>query len=155
MLRLVTLAIAWLLWSGHYTVDKPLIASFGLGSCLFVAWIHGRLEAAGGFPPEPPLWPRAWRYFPWLAWQVVKSNLHVARAILDPRLVKPRVLRVPADQKGERARVLYANSITLTPGTISCELVGDEIWVHALTEDSARDVEGGEMARRVRALEKD
>ena len=156
MLRFVTLAIAWLLWSGHYTVHEPLIAVFGVASCAFVAWLSVRLVDATIYKPDPPLGLRASRYIPWLVWQIVKSNVHVVRVILDPRLpIAPRVLRVKASQRRANARVLYANSITLTPGTISCDLIGDTIWVHALTEQTAADLKDGEMDRRVRALEAD
>jgi len=156
MLRFLMLAMVWLLWSGHYTYsfEDPLIAVFGVASCAFVAWLYGRLVDATIYPQEPVIAFRSLAYLPWLVWQVVLSNLHVARVILSPKLpIAPRVLTVKASQRQTNARVLYANSITLTPGTISCELQGDTIWVHALTESTAADLKGGEMDRRVRALE--
>ncbi|MDP6037346.1 MAG: Na+/H+ antiporter subunit E, partial [Candidatus Latescibacteria bacterium] len=74
--------------------------------------------------------------------------------VLSPGLpISPRVVRVVATQKTDLCRVIYANSITLTPGTVSLVLDGEEIVVHALTKEAADDVESGDMDRRVTGLE--
>ena len=81
----------------------------------------------------------------------MRSNIKVARHILSPRLpIDPRTITVEAGQKDELDQVVYANSITLTPGTVSLRLHEGEITVHALTAEFAKDVESGEMQRRVR-----
>ena len=150
MLEFLLLAFVWLLWSGHYTLDKPLIALFGLLSCLAVVVISRRMAAASRYRPRRTLGFRTLLYLPWLFWQIVKANIQVARIILDPRLpISPRVIRVKSSQRGERAQVLFANSITMTPGTISLDVSLDTITVHALTEEIARDLESGEMDRKV------
>lgn len=90
-------------------------------------------------------------YWLWLDWQIILSNISVARKILSPRLaINPRLITVDAGQKDDLDRVVYANSITLTPGTVSLKIDGDTILVHALDEEFAADLEGGEMRRRVR-----
>jgi multicomponent Na+:H+ antiporter subunit E len=105
-----------------------------------------------GAPIEPSL--RALVYLPWLLWQIAKANLDVARRILDPRLpIDPRVIRVRASQRRDLARVIYANSITLTPGTVSIDVAGDRITVHALTREAAEGLATGEMDRRVSRVE--
>ena len=87
-------------------------------------------------------------------WQIFKSNLEIARIILARRMpVSPRLLRVRASQRTAVGQFIYANSITLTPGTISLDLRDGQILVHALTKESAAGVEGGEMDRRVSRLE--
>jgi len=97
---------------------------------------------------------RFFGYIPWLLWQIFKSNLEIARIILARRMpVSPRLLRVRASQRTAVGQVIYANSITLTPGTISLDLRDGQILVHALTKESAAGVEGGEMDRRVSRLE--
>jgi multicomponent Na+:H+ antiporter subunit E len=94
-------------------------------------------------------------YLPWLLKEILVSNLTVARLVLRPKLrVTPCVVRVKATQRGEGARVLFANSITLTPGTISVATESDAIIVHALTREIADGLLGGEMDRRVTALER-
>jgi multicomponent Na+:H+ antiporter subunit E len=97
---------------------------------------------------------RALLYIPWLILEVVKSNIDVARRILDPRLpISPRVIEVQASQRRDIGRVIYANSITLTPGTVSIDTDGDRITVHALTEEAAAGLLTGEMDRRVTRFE--
>ena len=89
-----------------------------------------------------------------MLWEIVKANIDVARRILDPRLpISPTIIKVRAGQRHDITRVIYANSITLTPGTVSVDTNGDEITVHALTEQAARAVETGDMDRRVSRLE--
>ena len=107
---------------------------------------------AEGLPLD--LVPGLLRYAPWLFGTVIQANFDVARRILHPRLpITPTVIRVPAKQRTAPGRVSYANSITLTPGTISLEVSDDEIEVHALSVDAAEDLQSGEMGRRVVALE--
>src|SRR3546814_8150937 len=93
-------------------------------------------------------------YWPWLLLEIVKSNIDVARRILDPALpISPTMIRVKASQKTELGRVIYANSITLTPGTVSVQLADGTIEVHSLTAEGAESLEEGEMDRRVTAME--
>ena len=145
------LAAVWLLWSGHY---DTLLLSLGGLSILLVLVIAMRMRVVDeeGIPISPSL--RALTYLPWLLWEIVKANVDVARRILDPRLpIEPHVIHVRASQRGDLARVIYANSITLTPGTVSIDLSADRITVHALTDEAARGLATGEMDRRVSRLE--
>ena len=144
----------WLLWSGHYTFDHTLVLVMGLLSCAFVVYLAGRLHIVDeeGLPIHL-LW-RLILYIPWLLGAIVKANIDVAKRVLNPRLpISPCVIRVVATQKSDLCRVIYANSITLTPGTVSLALVGEEIVVHALTKEAADDVVSGDMDRRVAGLE--
>lgn len=141
----------WLLWSGHF---EPLLLSFGVASCALVVIIVRKMKIVDRESAPVELTLRTLLYLPWLLWEIVKANIDVARRILDPRLpISPRIIKVKAGQRHDIARVIYANSITLTPGTVSIDTEGDEITVHALTEDAARAVESGEMDRRVTRLE--
>ena len=82
------------------------------------------------------------------------ANIDVSRRILDPKLpIRPNFIRVKASQQGDLGRVIYANSITLTPGTVSVDMEADEITVHALSYEGAAEDMSGEMDRRVSALE--
>jgi multicomponent Na+:H+ antiporter subunit E len=148
----LTLFGLWLLFSGLYA---PLLLALGVFSSLLVAWIAQRM---GVLAPEPDAgWLRPHRcaaYFPWLAWQMAKSNADVALRILSPtKGISPRVVRVPSTQRSDLARTVYANSITLTPGTISIDVTRDEITVHALSREGAEELAGGDMGERVSALE--
>ena len=128
---------------------------FGLLSVLAVLGIARRMDRFSQTERDELLGLRTLTYLPWLMWQILKSNLQVCRIILNPRLpISPTLIRVHASQKTDTGKVIYANSITLTPGTISLDLRDDTILVHALTQETAAGVETGEMDRRVSRLEK-
>ena len=146
----LTLFAIWLLWSGHFTT---LLVSFGVLSCLFVVLISLRMGNVDEEAQLLLLVPRLALYLPWLFKEIALANIDVARRVLTPRLpISPRLIRVRASQRGELARVIYANSITLTPGTVSVDMEGDEITVHALSKEAADGVLSGEMDRKVTRL---
>lgn len=146
-LFLILLA-TWLLWSGYYTT---MLITLGVISCIGVVAFVKRM----GFVDHEEVLPvKAVLYLPWLLWEIFKANLDVARRILHPALpISPRLIKVTATQKRDLGRVIYANSITLTPGTVSVEMIGDIITVHALTREAAEGVQTGEMDRKVTRLE--
>ena len=144
------LTLAWVLWSWHFT---PLLLALGVASILFAYYLSRRMDLLEG-GPDPVMLPRLVAYLPWLFLEIVKSNLDVAARILSPRLpIAPRIIRVHAGQRGDVGRVIYANSITLTPGTVTVDTDGDILTIHALTAGAAEGVESGEMDRRVTRLE--
>lgn len=127
---------------------------FGLLSVLAVLGIMRRMDRFSDAPPDELLGIRVVTYIPWLLWEILKANLDVVRIILHPSLpISPRLVTVRTSQKTAVGQVIYANSITLTPGTISLDLRDDTILVHALTSESAAGVKAGEMDRRVSRLE--
>ena len=149
----ITLFIFWLLLSGIY---QPLIISFGIASSLLVAWIAHRMDVIDheGFPIH--LGAKAVSYWPWLIWEIIKANIDVAAIIIKPKLpITPTMFNSPASQKTEVGQVTYANSITLTPGTISVGVADGIVEVHALTSQSADDVITGRMDKRVSQMEGD
>ncbi len=155
MLRLLILFFLttglWLALSGHF---DPLLLSLGLLSAATVTLVSHRMGVidAEGQPLE--LMPGLLRYAPWLAKEIVRACIDVAWRIVQPSLpIQPTIIRVPANQRTVTGRVSFANSITLTPGTISLDVLEKEIEVHALTAESAADLESGEMGKRVEHLE--
>jgi len=146
------LVAVWLLWSGH---TEPQMLAFGLLSVLVVLAIIRRMDRFSGSESDEYPGPGFLIYLPWLIWQIFRANLAVARIILTPNLpISPRLIRVRASQKTTTGKVIYANSITLTPGTISLDVRDDQILVHALTTESAAGVESGEMDARVKRTER-
>ena len=145
------LSALWLMLSGHWDVRLLLL---GLLSVVVTVWMARRMgiDDAEGLPVQQ--FPRLIVYLPGLARAVVASNIDVARRIVTPLLpIEPVTVRVQADQKTAVGRVVYANSITLTPGTIALEVEENSIEVHALTGEGARDLCTNEMGRRVTACE--
>jgi len=147
----VLLYALWLLLSGH---GEPLLLALGAVSSAAVVAIAWRMDVIDheGHPVH-----LSWRilfYWPWLFWAIVKANVAVARLILHPALpIAPFILKTRTSQRSELGQVIYANSITLTPGTISVDLEESAIHVHCLTQALAADIESGEMDVRVRRVE--
>lgn len=141
----------WLLLSGH---GEPLLLVLGLCSTALVVFIALRMDVIDHESHPLHLTFKLPAYWVWLAWEIIKANLAVARIVLAPGPpISPTVVRLKASQKSELGQVIYANSITLTPGTVSMSLADGRIEVHALTEGMARSLEEGEMDRRVGRLE--
>ncbi len=155
MLRAISLGLVlfgiWLLISGIYT---PLLISLGAVSCLAVVGIAHRMDVVDHEGHPIHLGWRALTYWMWLTVEIVKANIDVARRILDPKLpIDPAVVTVKASQDSELGHVIFANSITLTPGTVSMRVAENTILVHAIATDMAEDVQSGAMDRRVTAME--
>lgn len=144
---LILLALTWWVLSGYAT---PLLLLLGLGSVLLVVWLDRRMRRVqGAAEPLHPGW-RLLTFWAWLLREIVLANLQVARLVLARRpALSPRVLRVESGQSSDLARVVLGNAITLTPGTVTLDLDGDTVLVHALTAESAADVEAGSIAKRV------
>ena len=147
----VILFSVWLLWSGHY---DPLLLTLGLFSCLFVLLVVRRMGTVDREAAPVEITLRVLLYLPWLGWQIVASNLDVAKRIVRRRMpIRPHVIRVRAEQESDLGRVIFANSITLTPGTVTIGVRGNELTIHALTDAAAAGLANGEMNERVRTVE--
>ena len=140
----------WLLMSGYYT---PLILSLGVISCLLCVY----LTIKGKFLDNETLpiyfFPRLIQYTLWLIKEILKSNIQTAKVIIQ-KSEKPELFSVKATQKTNEGKVTYANSITLTPGTVTTQIKNDIFEVHALTKDFGDDVRSSEMDKMVTWLEK-
>ncbi len=142
--------LIWLLLSGHY---DSLLLSLGLLSCalcLYVTWKANFIDNEG-LPLH--LLVRLPVYIIWLFKEIIKANIDTAKIIIlnNPN---PQNFRVKSTQKTEAGKVMYANSITLTPGTVTTQLDEDILEVHALTAEMAEDVKSGQMDKMVTWLER-
>ena len=141
----------WLVLSGHYT---PLLLGFGVGSSVLVVLIAMRMDVVDHEGVPLYLGPRMLAYLPWLFVEIIRANINVARIILDPALpISPIMVHFQGSQKTDLGLVIYANSITLTPGTITTGVEGSELEIHALTWGDVDGREEDEMDRRVTRLE--
>tara|TARA_B100001123_G_C15151643_1_gene963744 strand:+ start:227 stop:574 length:348 start_codon:yes stop_codon:yes gene_type:complete len=97
---------------------------------------------------------RALVYWPWLAVEIVKANIDVARRVFSsgPN-INPAVLTVKSSQKSELGQVIYANSITLTPGTTTMDMDHGIFIVHTISKEIGDELLNGEMDRRVTQME--
>jgi len=146
-LLLVTLLLAWILWSGYFT---PLLLGLGLASCLLTVYLANRM---GYFEPELfalRAGPAIVRFWLWLVVEIGRSSLAVARVVLDPQLpVSPQLLELDLGDQHPVDQVILGNAMTLTPGTLTVDLHNGKLLVHALTQHEARQVQEGTMLRRL------
>lgn len=150
---LLTLFLFWLLLSGMFT---PFLLSAGAGSALAVLLFSKRLNEIGGASqPFHVAWVAFLSYWPWLVKEIIVAAWDVSKRILHPRLpISPTLAEFTPSQISEIGLVIHANSITLTPGTITVEAEPGRFLVHALTREAAAALKGSEMDRRCAALEK-
>lgn len=148
----VLLSAFWMINSGFF---KPMLLTFGVLSVAAVLALTWRMNKQDGesFSMIMPTW-RLPGYLAWMVGQIVQSNIDVAKRVWRGRdAISPVIFTTRANQKTEVAKVLYANSITMTPGTITLSVRGDVLEVHALSQEGAEELKKGEMDRRVAALE--
>lgn len=147
----IVLCLFWLLLSGFFTA---FLLCAGVGSALAVVWFSRRMQLidAEGHPIGLVL--RATLYWLWLLKEIVKSAWLVSKLILDPKLpISPTLVRFKPTQRSDVGLVIHANSITLTPGTITIKADAGEFLVHGITRDSAEGCIDSDMDRRCTALE--
>ena len=150
----LNLAAAWMIWSGLNSVDNPFILALGGCSLLLTMWVCIRMRIIDS--EAVPL-HFSWRIIPYAGYlikEIVVSNIEVAKIVLARKMPLQRcMIEVHAEHDSEIANVVLANSITLTPGTVSVSMDDGIIKVHALSFEGAEDDLSGEMAGKIRKLE--
>ena len=154
ILTAVFLFVLWLLLSGIY--DNGLIIGFGIFSSILCAWIvhHLKLMETRGIPFVMQTSEFA-KYVFFLIVEIGKSDWAVTKVILskNPEL-QQRLIHVPANQCSDFSKTVFANSITITPGTVTVETEPDYFIVHALTDEAADQEALAQMSKRVSNTER-
>jgi len=146
------LCLYWFLLSGHTSI---LLLTLGLVSVILVVWLVRRMDHNDNAPFRMLFKIDFFSYLGWLSWQVIVTNFDVARRIWDPSLpIKPGCRKIKVSINDPLIKTIYANSITLTPGTVTTEVGEDYFIVHALNVQSLDELEAGEMEARLKRLEK-
>lgn len=146
------LAVFWIINSGYF---KPLLLGLGVVSVVAVIALVRRMKNRDGesFPLIMPAWKLP-GYLLWMIGQIIVANIDVAKRVwLGPSSISPVIITTPSSQKTGVGKVLYANSITMTPGTVTLAVRDNALEIHALTRQAGEDLQKGEMDRRVTALE--
>jgi len=147
----LTLGVFWLLNSEHNT---PLILSLGVVSVAFVIYLAHRMDVVDRESQLVRLTTRLPGYYLWLGKEIILANISVVKHVwLGNQTISPTLATLKASQITDMGRVIYATSITLTPGTVAVNLTGDQIVVHALLRENIEALAAGEMDRRVKLLE--
>lgn len=144
----ILLFLFWLVLSGHF---EPLLLGLGIVSVMLTVFLVKRMNIIDheSYPLHISL------QFPsfvvYILKEIVHANIDVIKKIitLGNLSISPRLIETPLPQKTDLARVIYANSITLTPGTVSVSLTRDKLVVHALTKEAAEHLSTGIMAEAI------
>lgn len=143
---LAAIVAFWVGNSGHY---KPLMLAFGAASVVVTAVTAYRLNVVDREGAPYVRLPQLIRYYPWLAIEVFRSNWAVIRACLRAELdISPTLTKIRTVCRSDLAKVTFANSITMTPGTVTVEIDGDRLLVHGLYEAATQPEGFSEMDRR-------
>ncbi len=148
MKRTVSLGLCliglWLLLSGHY---NALLISLGVVSVILTLIISRRMELIDAQSHPIHLTFKLIGFWLRLFVKIVQSNIDVSLRILGLRKVEPQLIKVKLDQPSDLSKVIYANAITLTPGSASLHIEGDELYVHTISAQGAQDLLDGDMAK--------
>ncbi len=150
ILKALALFVFWVLLSASF---EWVHLGLGLVFSFAVAWLN---SGHSPFVPKFRLWSKVILYLPWLFYKIVESSVHLSKLILHPSLpIEPHLISVDSKLRHHAAVVLFGNSITLTPGTITAEVDGNKLIVHAMDKVSGEDILGKEMESKIAEVFKD
>ena len=150
LVHVLLLALFWLALSGHFS---PLMLALGAVSVVLVVGLRIRMDHVDGEDLFLRPTPLLLLYAVWLLWAVVRANIDVARRIWDPALpIRPAWRRLDTRLTTPMERTLYANSITLTPGTLTTDVRDDHYLIHCLSDTDLDELREGTMERHIRRL---
>lgn len=145
----LALAALWFALSGQTT---PFFIGLGVVSVLLTLWLAGRLRIIDRNASPYHRLPQMLVYLGWLIVEIVKANIAVIARVLGPRhAIDPAVVRMRTRAHTDLGKALFANSITLTPGTVTIDVQGDKVMVHALVREKASVASFEPMDRRAAA----
>ena len=146
------LFLNWVILSGKFDAFH---LGLGVVSCLIVTFLSQDLLYHDRTKGLKRRLLEAWafvRYVPWIIWEVVKANVHVLKLAMTRRgyeEMSPRVVTFETYLKTDFAKFVLANSITLTPGTITMLIRGDVFHIHTMSQFLEDDLLTGSIERKV------
>ncbi len=142
----------WILLSGEFTF---ILITSGIVASLIVAYLsHDIFIGKPDIKVETRRVFKFIKYLPWLLWEILLANVEIAYLVLNPKpLVDPQLVRFKPDLKTDLGIVTLANSITLTPGTITVEANKEEFVIHGIRQKTVEGIIDGEMQRKVKEIE--
>ena len=147
----ITLSLFWWINSNY---SNLLLLSLGAASILLMLFIAYRMDVIDHESQPVHLSIKIPGYLLWLTKEIILANISVVKHIwLGNSSISPTLVTIDASQCTDLGKVIYANSITLTPGTVTVDLVGDRMTIHALIKENIDTLKAGEMDRRVTELE--
>ena len=142
------LCVFWILLSGHF---QPLMLGLGLLSVALTVFLAKRMNLIDHESYPFHILSQFPTFFIYILKEIVKANIEVIKLIikLNDKSISPQLIEITMPQKSDLGRVIYANSITLTPGTVSVALSKNKLTVHALTKETAQELNEGSMAKKI------
>ena len=144
----VSLFLFWIFLSGHLS---PLLLGLGAASVALTFFLAKRMNIIDheGYPVH--LTSKFPGLFLYLLKEIVKANADVVKRILNLRrpLISPQLIEIPQTQQTDLDAVIYANAITLTPGTVTIKLSEKSLTVHALSKEGAEALATGEISEEI------
>ena len=138
------------LWLGLSGQINALMLTLGLVSTLIVIAISRRMDVIDQELYPAHLTILLLRFWLFLAREIIVANIDVIKRIFRPgKNISPQFFELPLTHKADISRVIYANAITMTPGTVSANLNKKTVTVHTLSIEAARDLLSGRMANAV------
>ena len=152
VLTALIMFVFWIFLSGEFSF---ILLLSGIISSLLVSYIsHDLLIGNGNMKLGFIRTIRFIRFLPWLLWQIVLANIDLAIRTLHPKMpINPMLLNFKNNLKTDLGMVIMANSITLTPGTVTIDVNENEFLVHVISEKAAQSLISGEMQARVKKIE--
>ncbi len=146
------LGVFWALLSGQF--HNGFLITAGVLCITFIVWMCRRMGILDDEGVPARFYPRALLYLPWLAWQVVLSNWDVFKRVWStPLPIDPRMAWVGYSTRHPFVTTTYANSITLTPGTVTVLVEERRMLIHCLESGAEDGLKSGDMERHVQSLE--
>ncbi|MCL1061020.1 Na+/H+ antiporter subunit E [Shewanella benthica] len=143
-----------LFWWINSNYSNALLLSLGAASILLVLFIAHRMDVIDHESQPVHLSVKLPSYMLWLVKEIILANISVVKHIwLGNGSISPTLVTIDASQRTDLGKVIYANSITLTPGTVTVDIVGNRMTIHALIKENIETLKAGEMDRRVTELE--
>lgn len=142
----VLLFVFWILLSGYF---EPLLLGLGLASVVLTIFLVKRMNIIDHESYPLHLSSQFPAFLGYIFRAILNANIDVIKRImtLGGKSISPQLIEIPVPQKTDLGRVIYANAITLIPGTVSVELTKDKVIVHALTKEAADNLSTGSMAK--------
>lgn len=151
----ITLMAFWFIMSGFFDLIHTLM---GVISVVAVMALNHQLKKHKYYEDEVDVlnelrYGRLILYLFWLAWQIVVSGFQVARVILSPSLpISPSMVKFKVDLPSAHAKMILGNSITLTPGTLTVDIQGDEFIIHSILPQAYEGIINDRMPHEVLQL---
>ncbi|MGB5729457.1 MAG: Na+/H+ antiporter subunit E [Thiogranum sp.] len=138
----------WILLSGHL---EPLLLGLGMASVALTVFLSRRMNVIDHESYPLHLSSKFPGFFVYIFREIVKANIDVVTRILSWRKapISPQMIEIPQSQETDLGAVIYANSITLTPGTVTIKLSKDNLTVHALSKEAASELATGAMSEEI------